>query len=374
MRLFSLVKKEYKQFLRSKVVVIFALYLFSVDIFVAGKGLGIKLKHAKFGLWDMCQSPSSRELISKMIAPYFEFSKHINSWKEFDGWIRRGDTVGVFVIPPEFERKISRRKKAKVLLALDGSLISTTVLSSAYTNSIVFDYNQWILRHRYHLPAMGSFPSVNAKWRIEFNSNLESSYFGGLSELFMNVTLMSMIISALSFVREKDYGTIEQILVSPAPFYEFVVSKVVFVLLTMLLFTLSSTIVVVHGILGIPLRGSLLLFALVTSLNVLSDVGIGLVVAGLSERISQVGLMVILFLVPIIFLSGGWVPPESMPSWLRPLTILSPLKYYMDLGLSVILKGSTFHEMWSEILKFSTLTVVLTSVGYITLIKRTAGV
>jgi len=131
---------------------------------------------------------------------------------------------------------------------------------------------------------------------------------------------------------------------------------------------------VVHGILGIPLRGSLLLFALVTSLNVLSDVGIGLVVAGLSERISQVGLMVILFLVPIIFLSGGWVPPESMPSWLRPLTILSPLKYYMDLGLSVILKGSTFHEMWSEILKFSTLTVVLTSVGYITLIKRTAGV
>ncbi len=373
MRFTEFIKKESLQFLRNRVVLIFSIYLFTLDIILAGKGLGIKLKNAQLALWDMCKTPSTRELTWKMVEPYFRFSKTLRNWDEFERWIKRGDTAGALIIPPEFEKDLSRKKGATIFLALDGSIITTTVLSSSYTSSIVSDFNRWAMKRWFSLPLGRELPRVDARWRVEFNPNLESSYFGAFSELFMNVTLMTLIITALSFVREKDYGTIEQILVSPVGFHEFSLSKTLFVLITMLFFVASSTIFVIKGVLSVPLKGSFALFMLISSIDIVSNTGIGFAVAGLSDRISQVGLMTALFIVPIIFLSGGWVPPESMPSWIKPLTNVSPLKYYMDLGLSVALKGSGFQDIWFELLKSALLSIILLLGGYVLLRKRTIG-
>ncbi len=365
-----MVKKEYLQFFRDLVILAFMIYLFIPDVIIAGKGLGISLKNARFALWDMSKTRESRELISKMIKPYFIFDKLLDDWGDLNKWMDNGDTAGAVVIPSDFERNIVRKKTASVLVALDGSLIATTMLSAAYMQSIISDYNLWVLRHKYHLPRFFSYPEVDARIRIEFNPNLESQYFGGLSELFTNVTMMAIILSALSFVRERDYGTIEQILVSPISFGKFALAKILFIASSLLFFVFVSLLIAIKGALAVPVRGSIFLFMVLSLINILADTGIGLVIAGLSNRISQVGLLTILFLAPMLFLSGGWVPPESMPNWLLPLTNLSPLKYYLELGLSIILKGATLKDVWFEFIKCSTISAVMLVLGYLILKRR----
>ncbi len=370
MNFLIMIKKEYLQLLRDLVVVAFMFYLFIPDVIIAGKGLGIKLINAKFSFMDMSKTPESRELLSKMVEPYFNISMEVESWKALNSWIKRGDTSGAFIIPSEFLKDISRKRQTKILLILDGSLISTAMLAYAYSQSIVSDYNQWILKNIYHIPFTASYPYVRAKTRIEFNPNLESQYFGGLSELFTNVTMMTIILAALSFVREKDYGTIEQILISPVKFYKFALAKICFISSCMLILIILSLTVSVKAVLGTPIRGSIPLFLFLSLLVVLADTGIGLIIGGLSEKISQVGLLTILFLAPMLFLSGGWVPPESMPKWLYPLTNFSPLKYYLELGLGIILKGTSLKEIWMDITKCAMLSLGMLVLGYVLLKKR----
>jgi ABC-2 type transport system permease protein len=123
-------------------------------------------------------------------------------------------------------------------------------------------------------------------------------------------------------------------------------------------------------VLKVPFRGNALLFGVISLVAIVFNIGIGLVIAGFARRMSQVGLLTVLFLAPMLFLSGGWVPPESMPSWLRPITNFSPLKYYLELGLGVILKGLTLRECFVPMLSFLLLSVLCLAGGYTVLVRR----
>jgi ABC-2 type transport system permease protein len=157
-------------------------------------------------------------------------------------------------------------------------------------------------------------------------------------------------------VRERDYGTMEQLLVTPIKPSQVIMAKVLFTVITLLIASLITLFLILQGVFRIPFRGSYILFLTVTALYIFSSCGIGLLIATLARRLGQIGLLAILFLAPILFLSGGWVPPEAMPPWMIPLTYLSPLKYYTDLGLGIYLRGEGLALAWKEIL-------ALTAVG-----------
>ena len=368
-RFLSLVKKEVLQFSRDKIIFWFTLYLFTVDIIVAGKGFGISLKNAPFLVWDMVNGPRSVELLSRIREPYFKTVWNYSGWDYLERWIEKSETVGAIVVPPDFERLVASGRTARVLVLLDGSVVSSAMLSYSYLGVIFSRFNGDLLREKMKFQD-GEYPYVDARVRVSYNQNLNNEYYSALVELFMNVTMMSMIIAALAFVRERDYGTLEQIKVSPLPFWVFAAAKVAFVCLTILLFVVVGVEVACLGVFRLPFRGSFLLFLFVTFVAILSNCGIGLIIAGFSKRMSQVGLLTVLFLAPILFLSGGWVPPESMPSWLRPITDFSPLKYYLELGLGVVLKGVRAAEIAPQLARYVILSVGLLLLGYGVLVVR----
>ncbi len=372
MNFYRLVAKEYRQFFRDRMILLFTLYLFTVDIIVAGRGFGISLKNAPFLVWDMAKTPISRELVSRMVKPYFDITYTEGGWDALTHWVERGDTVGAVVIPPGFDRRIYSKRGASALVLLDGSVVSTAMLSYSYLFSIASRLNGELVRDVYGLADL-PVPSVDARVRVQYNENLNNQYYSALVELFMNVTMMSIIISSLVFVRERDYGTIEQIMVSPLPFWRFALAKLMFVFSSLLVLSVLGTVVAVEWFFKTPFRGSPILFFLITLVDVAANAGVGLLIAGFARRMSQVGLFTVLFLAPMLFLSGGWVPPESIPAWLRPLTDFSPLKYYLELGLGVVLKGVSFSEVARDFAVYVALSLGLLAAGYALLVKRVSG-
>jgi len=348
----SFLKKETLQFVRDKAIFFFVLYAFTLDIYMAGKGFVLTLSNAGVALFDMDKTKISREIARRIRPPYFKHKGEVRNNKEAIYLLDTSKVLGVIVIPPDFERKIMQKRSASFQVMLDGTQITSSTLAAAYIGEIVKEYSKELSYKLYGIPSseIKNIPKIDERSRVLFNPNLEDSYFTALNELFMVVTMISIILSATALVRERDYGTIEQLLVSPIEAKDVVISKVTFTVLALLIMTQISIIFVLKGVFNIPLKGSYLLFNLITAFYIFSSCGIGLLIATLAERLSEVGLLTILFLAPILFLSGGWVPSEAMPSWLVPLTYFSPLKYYTELGLGVYLRGEGLTLAWKEFL------------------------
>jgi ABC-2 type transport system permease protein len=151
-------------------------------------------------------------------------------------------------------------------------------------------------------------------------------------------------------VREKERGTVEQLLVSPLSPFQIVFPKVLAMTLVIVLGSALALFGVLQLGFAVPVRGSAVLFLLLTALYVFTTAGLGLAAATLARNLAQVGMLSILILAPMIFLSGAWTPPEAMPAWLRALTYLSPMHYYIDAAFGVLLKGQGALELWRSLL------------------------
>jgi len=297
----------------------------------------------------------SREVARRIHGPYFNWELETEKRRKTATLLDKGEILGIFVVPPDFQKRLFQGKIASIQLLMDGTQITSSTLASAYIAQILSSYSQEFALRHYGMPShtLDNMPSVESRIRILFNPNLEDSYFSALDELFMVITMISIILSATALVRERDYGTMEQLLVSPMKPREVIGAKILFTIITLLLFTQVTVFLILQWEFRIPMRGSHLLFTLVTALYIFSSCGIGLLIATMARRLGHIGLLTILFLAPILFLSGGWVPSEAMPSWMVPLTFLSPLKYYTDFGLGIYLRGEGLALAWRQMLALS---------------------
>jgi ABC-2 type transport system permease protein len=358
MRLICFLRKEALQFFRDKAIFLFVLYAFTLDVYIAGNGFLLTLKNAGMALFDADRTAVSREVTRRIQAPYFHWEREVSSGREAIMLLDQGRILGALIIPPDFQRNLYQGRKAPLQLLMDGTQITSSTLASSYIAQITARYGrEFALKYQgISSSTLAHTPKVDGRIRVFFNPNLEDPYFTALDELFMVVTMISIILSATALVRERDYGTMEQLLVTPIKPSQVIMAKVLFTVITLLIASLITLFLILQGVFRIPFRGSYILFLTVTALYIFSSCGIGLLIATLARRLGQIGLLAILFLAPILFLSGGWVPPEAMPPWMIPLTYLSPLKYYTDLGLGIYLRGEGLALAWKEIL-------ALTAVG-----------
>ncbi len=356
MRLVIFLKKEALQFFRDKAIFLFVLYAFTLDVYIAGNGFILTLKNGGMALLDMDRSAVSREITRRIRAPYFKWQEEISSPREASRLLDEGRVLGVLTIPPDFQRRLYQGRKAPLQLLLDGTQITSSTLASSYIARITAEYGQEFALKYYGIsaPTLAHIPRVDGRSRVLFNPNMEDPYFTALDELFMMITVISIILLSTALVREREYGTMEQLLVSPIKPRHIILAKILFTMITLLVATQVTLALVIKGAFHIPMRGSYPLFMVVTAIYIFSCCGIGLLIATLAQRLGHVGLLTLLFLAPILFLSGGWVPPEAMPPWMVPLTYLSPLKYYTDLGLGIYLRGEGLSLTWREILALTT--------------------
>ncbi|RMD71008.1 MAG: ABC transporter permease [Gammaproteobacteria bacterium] len=343
--------KELIQLRRDKALLLFFAYAFTLDIYFAGSGVSLQLHRAAFHIQDEDKSHLSRELMGRFLPPYFEARGSIASDREAFDLLDRGKTTIVFSIPPRFQEQILRGEDTQVQMLLDATHAPQAFLASSYAAQILgrFGLEQGLALHGMSAEALEHLPRVESRHRAWYNPNQNDAWFMTLSELLSIITVFSILLPAAAMVREKERGTVEQLLVSPLTPFHIMFPKVLAMTLVILTGTLVSLFAVMGPIFHLPMRGSLPLFFALTALYTFTNAGLGLFASTFSRNQAQVGMVSILLVAPMILLSGAWTPPEAMPEWLRAMMLFSPLFYFIEATFGILLKGAPLSLLWDDV-------------------------
>jgi ABC-2 type transport system permease protein len=359
-RVAGLIRKEFAQILRDTPLVIILLWAFTAAIYSSGRGRAAETMNVATAVYDLSRGPASREFLSHLQSPYFKFVAYLDHESDIAACLETGKAAIVVIIPPDFQRKIDGAGQAHVQVVTDGSMAMPATVSVAYIAAISARYSVTVLEQ--HGSALGTVvhgPTIDERVRVKFNPNMQSSWFAALLELLNMCTMVSLLLTAASVVREKERGTVERLLVSPARPVEIFLAKIVPTVMLVLMLSACSVLLVLVPVFGLPIRGSLLLFFAVTALYVFAMTSMGIAIALVARNMAQAVLIMILILQPMIFLSGAWNPPEAMSPWLRGLSLLSPLRYFIDFSFGVILKGNGLSVLVWDVAGIAILGVVL---------------
>lgn len=344
MRLASLLTKEIIQFSRDRVILILILWLYTIEVVICAYALSFDVKHLPLAAVDLDRSVASRNLLEKFsISEAFDVVGYPPTMMAAGNWLDSGKASLVIVVPEKFDRDLRRAAVPVVQLLLDGSNSNTAAIARGYAAQILDRFQQEWLPDAV-TPAVQVEPVI----RVWYNPDQTYTSFMVLSMIALAALMVGVIHPAASIVREKEVGTIEQLMVTPIRIGELFLAKTVPTMAMGLLSVFPSLLIVWWF--GVPLRGSLLLFLLLTALFLLSAIGIGVLVAAVSKTLQQALLLSFFGLFPLMFLSGTLVPVESMPVILQKFSLISPLRYYMDVILGIFLKGAGIAELWPQAL------------------------
>ena len=335
-------QKEILQLSRDKVLLFLVLYAFSADIYNAGSGVTLQLKRAATAVHDLDHSFASRELMGRFQPPHFSIIGEVANEAAGLQLLDRGTAMAVIAFPPQFQRDLLRGRTVTVQMQVDATNSVLGFLASSYASEIVGEYSLEAGMKRAGLSpgAQLQAPVVLNDYRVWFNPNQRDDWFMSISELLNVITAFAILLPAAALVREKERGTIEQLLVSPLTAFQVLFPKIISMTAVILAATAISVFGILQPLFEVPLRGSLMLFFAVTMLYVFCIAGLGLFIGTVTRNLSQASMLAILTLAPMMFLSGVWTPPEAMPALVRYAMYISPLHYYVDASYAILLKGA----------------------------------
>ncbi len=350
-RLGAMVLKEFRQLAGDWPILFILAWGFSGAVFIAGRAISMDINNYPVAVLDLSRSPDSRALIDRLRPPYFKLVSMLQSDAELSNALDRGRASLGLVIPPTFARDV-QAGQGRFQVISDGTQSQMATLAGGYITQLAGDYSIELLERRLGPSErlLARLPQVDARPRVEFNPNITSAWFSSLLEMFNMITMISMLLTAAAMVREKEHGTLEQLLVSPLRPAELFAAKIIPTVVVILLLSPLALLGIVHGVFGTPLRGSLLLFYGVSVLYIASVSSLGIYIAMLARNLPQAMMMLFLIMFPMLFLSGATTPPESMSPWMRYATLISPMRYYIDFGYQVLFKGNGLAYVWHDIL------------------------
>ncbi len=360
-RVLALIGKEFAQLRRDKALLLILIWAFTGAIYTAGHGMSMEVKNYPTVIYDLSKSPASRNLITRFRPPYFKILSYLTREKEITEWLDAGKASMAIVIPPDFQRKIAGGEQAKIQVITDGTISMSATIGIAYVAQITSTYSLELLERQGQSTrsAFKNLPVIDERLRVEFNPNVLSSWFTSLLELLHVFTTVSLLLTAAAMIREKEYGTLEQLLVSPARPQEIFLAKILPTLIVVLSLSLVSIFGVLKPIFGVPIRGSLVFFYSVTAIYVFTMASLGIAIAMVARNLAQAMMIMLLVLAPMIFLSGAWTPPEAMSPWMRWVSLISPMRYFIDFGYSVLFKGNGLAYVWHDIVGMTVLGALL---------------
>jgi ABC-2 type transport system permease protein len=296
---------------------------------------------------DHDRSAVSRELTGRFPRPHFELRPAARDAEEIVDALDAGHDMLGIVVPSGFEADLARGERVAIQLLLDGSQATQAALAEAYTREIVAGLSNEITLRRLGLApdAARALPVIEPALRVRFNPNRDELFFMVLNSVGMMLSLVAIMLSASALVREREHGTIEQLLVSPLEPWEILLAKTAASTVVLLAGAVVAIFGVLFPVFHVPLRGSLVVFFGSTTIFVFAMCGLGMTVASLCRTMPQVGMVTLLLMAPVLFLSGGWMPLEAMPAWLASLTALSPLRWFTDITFGLFLRGTTLCDV-----------------------------
>ncbi len=362
-RLQAMTWKELLQLLRDPVLLVFVLYAFTVDIYNAASGVSFQLNNVALVLQDLDKSQVSRELSQRFMAPEFRWLAQTEHAAHSLAYLDQSKALAVLDIPPGFSKDLHARNSAELQLQIDASNSVQGFLATMDASQIV---NRYALEHQAQQFGLNldaargqALPTITNQVRVWFNPNQNDAWFMGISELLNVVTLFAMLLPAAAMVREKERGTIEQLLVSPLSPLQIMLPKIIAMVAVIVAGIALGLFAILIPVFHIPVAGNLLLFLIFSIAYIATLAGIGILIATLTRNMAQAGMMVILILAPMMFLSGVWTPPEAMPLVMRYAMYLSPLYYYINASYGILLKGSDLAILWPMLLGIVAISLVV---------------
>jgi ABC-2 type transport system permease protein len=335
--------KELRSLFSDPVLLAIIVWAFSIGIYAAASGISQELHRASIAIVDMDHSPVSERVTQAFYPPYFLPPRQIDL-QDMDKLMDRGECTFVLVIPVNFQRDLLAGRRPEVQLAIDATIMSQAFLGATYIQNIFAD------EVAASAPGAESRQLINLVSRVRFNPNLSGFWFGGVVEVINNITMLSIILVGAAFIREREHGTIEHLMVMPLSPFEILAGKVWANGVVVLLAAAFALKVVVEWIMAVPIAGSLLLFLAGSGLYLFSTASIGIFLATLARSMPQFGLLIILVVLPLELLSGGVTPRESMPGPVQDIMLIAPTTHFVRLAQGILFRGADLTVVWPEFL------------------------
>ncbi len=353
-RIGTLVRKEFQQIRRDTRMLRIIILSPVLQLIVLGYAANLDVREVPAVVCDLDGSSTSRELLGRFFGSgYFRRMAEVDAVVEVDRWLDDGRASVALLVPRGFGRELAGGGEARLQLIADGSESNLAITGLNYASQIVGRWSRAILLERLERGGAERVlrpitPDVRA--RVWYNPELKSRNFmvpGILAQLLL---LMTMILTSLAIVKEKESGTLEQLIVTPLTPLELILGKLLpFVIIGFI--DIFMVLGVARFLFGIELRGSLALLVLLSGAFLLSTLGLGLLVSTLSRTQQQAMMTAVFFIMlPMIMLSGFVFPIENMPALIRWVTWLMPLRYYFVIVRGLFLKGAGWAELWDEAL------------------------
>ncbi|MBM4284465.1 MAG: ABC transporter permease [Deltaproteobacteria bacterium] len=349
-RLWHIMLKEFIQVWRDRRLRLFLFLPPLVQLVVYGYAINFDLKHVPTAVYDEDRSPASRDLVSRFRASeYFQVQHFIDNPARLRDLVDRGEITLAVRIPPDFARRLKSGKTASLQLIIDATDSNAALITAKYASLVVQDYSQELLAQRLRRlePPVSLETPVAVEARAWFNPNLISRTAFVPGVIAMVVMLVSLMLTALAVVREKEIGTMEQILVTPIRPVEFLLGKTVPFILISLADVALVTLLGVYWF-EVPFRGSVLVLFVGTLAFLFNSVGLGLFISTVSSTQQQAMMAGTFLLTPAILLSGLIFPIANMPPFFQHLTLANPLRYFVVVVQSVFLKDAGFLALWPQ--------------------------
>ncbi|NLP57140.1 ABC transporter permease [Lutibacter sp. B1] len=347
-----IIQKEFKQIFRNKgmLPIIFAVPL--IQLIILSNAATFEIKNIKFSYIDSDNTSFSRALVDKFDASkYFNLVARFPSTKEANSAMLNGDVDVILEIPKYFEKTLLKHKKTDLGVTIDAINGSAAGVENVYITEIVQNFNKnarvELMQPSDVINMPKNITTITSFW---YNETLNYKTYMVPGILVLLVTLITLFLSGMNIVREKEIGTLEQINVTPIKKYQFIIGKLFpFWMIGLVLLTIG--LIIAKLIFNIPIVGSLGLMYFYTSVYLLVILGIGLFISNFTDTQQQAMFIAWFFMVVFLLMSGLFTPVESMPTWAQYITEFNPIKYFVQVMRMVMLKGASFSDIFPQFIK-----------------------
>lgn len=343
--IFHLGVKELRSLQRDPMMVFLIVFAFSISIYIVAKGAPDSLQNAPIAIVDEDRSDLSQRITDAFYPPYFVRPSIVPS-EQADRGLDVGRYTFALDIPPNFQQDVLAKRRAEIQLNVDATRMSQAFSGTAYIQEIVQGQAWEFVNRSRSLPTA----PVDLQMRTRFNPNLTQSWFAGVMELINQITMLSIILTGAALIREREHGTVEHLLVMPVTPFEIMLSKIWSMSLVVIVASALSLVFIIEILLRIPVEGSRLLFMAGTATNMVAMTSLGILLGTIARSMPQLGLLIMLTLVPLQALSGALTPRESMPQFVQDIMLLAPTTHFVKIAQAILYRGAGIEAVWPQFL------------------------
>ncbi len=369
-RIIQMMKKEFLQIFRDRPMIAIIFLVPIIQLLILAYAITTEVKHIKLTIIDYDNSQTSREIIRAFSqTERFNVTDFNDDISKIDQQMRAWKTQVGLIIPHNFNKDLQRNLVPQIQVSVDGVDGNTAGIAFGYAQAILLNLGLENTFKRIITAQNLKLHNITMIQRFWYNLKLDSQQYMVPGIVVLLLTIIPMMLSAMSLVKEKEIGTLEQLMVTPLKKYQLLLGKLIpFLILSYIEITIVMSVAILFF--KIPMNGSYLLLAFLSFLYLLTTIGLGIFISTFTHTQQQAMFVAWFFMVFMIIMSGFFIPIENMPEVLQKVTYLNPMRYFLSIIRDIFQKGSNLIYLWQDASLMSFFGLVTISLSVIKFQKR----